>query len=94
MILRILSPLEDIYKSNEVLSLSSCNSAGNFDVLPQHANFITLVDNQPITVKLTSGEKKVFNFPLAVIHARQDTIDIYTDLGLVEKILPEPKLLS
>jgi F0F1-type ATP synthase epsilon subunit len=91
--LRILSPLEDLY-SGEVLSVSGVNSDGPFDILPQHANFVTLVENQAITARLADGSQKVFNYPLAVVHCCKDKVDIYTDLGQAEHLLPEPKSLT
>jgi len=53
---------------------------GNFDILPQHANFITLVENSPILVRpATAGQKpQTFKFPLAIIVTMENKVNIYT----------------
>ena len=38
---RIVSPKGEVFKG-EATAVSSRNSVGNFDILPQHANFVTL----------------------------------------------------
>ena len=87
---QIISPVETIFVG-DALSVSSHNSAGNFDILPEHANFITLIDKDPITVRLVGGETKVFNLPLVVLRCWKDQIEIFTDLSKAELLLPEPK---
>lgn len=75
----ILSPKQIIYEG-EALAVSSKNSTGKFDILPQHANFITLVENQPITTTLQTGKRLVFKFPMAIIYNSDNVIKIYTDI--------------
>lgn len=87
---QIISPVESIF-IGEAVSLSSKNSSGSFDILPEHANFITLVDKEPIVIRLPSGEKKVFNLPQSVIRCWKNQIIIFTDLAKAELLLPEPK---
>lgn len=52
---KILSPTQTIY-DGEALSISSANSLGKFDILPYHANFITLVQNTPIVLRVKKKE--------------------------------------
>ena len=66
--------------NDKVCSLSSQNSKGKFDVLPQHANFITLVENRPIVVVRKGGEKVKWEYRLAVIHVIEDSVNIYVQL--------------
>jgi len=77
---RIVSPKEDVF-SGEATSVSSVNSVGAFDILPQHAKFVTLVENKPIILRLPNKEKKEFNFSLAIIHVYEDKVDIYIEPG-------------
>lgn len=89
---RIISPQQLILET-DAQSVSSKNTQGNFDILPQHANFITLVENSPIVVRISKpaspakpaslgerGEQKplTFKFPLAIILTRENRVDIYT----------------
>ena len=73
---RIISP-QQLLLETEAVSLSSKNSQGPFDILPQHANFITLVENSPIIVRVNKKEL-TFNFPLAIIFTVQNSVNIYT----------------
>ena len=77
----ILSPRETIFEG-QALSISSKNSAGKFDILPQHANFITLIENQPITIFLPGKKSLNFEFPVAIIYTTQNSVKIYTDITL------------
>lgn len=74
---RIVSPQQTLFQGY-VLSVSSKNSAGTFDILPYHASFITIIENKPI--KLVTAEKKplIFNFPLVIIQNSQNKVNIYT----------------
>lgn len=84
--LKILSPFNLIFDA-DVLSVSSINSAGRFDILPQHANFITLVEGKPIEVRVASEkQKRVFNFPLSVIYTYSNQVSVYTNIGELPKL--------
>lgn len=84
--LHILSPLKDLF-TGEVLSVSSRNSAGPFDVLQDHANFITIIDGAPIFVRLSNGTKQEFKFPVAVLHCQNNQVKIFVDLAAAETAL-------
>jgi F0F1-type ATP synthase epsilon subunit len=60
-------------------AVSSKNVDGPFDILPLHANFVTLIRGEPISITLVSGEKKEYNFKYAVIHVQGNTVKIYAD---------------
>lgn len=77
--IRIISP-QKLLLDTEAQSVSSKNSQGPFDILPQHANFITLVEDSPIIVRLTNSKPLVFKFPLAIITNMSNKINIYTYL--------------
>lgn len=77
---KIISPQGEIYKG-EALSVSSENSVGKFDILPRHANLITLIKDKPIVVRSSSGDFTI-EPSLAVIHCKRDRVIIYSDLHL------------
>lgn len=79
--LKILSPRQELFKGN-AYSVSSVNSAGKFDILAEHGNFVTLVEKHPITIKLTDKKAITYAFPLAVIYARKNMVTIFTDIHL------------
>lgn len=74
---RIISP-QQLILNTEAESVSSKNMQGPFDILPQHANFITIVENQPIVVR--TPKPLTFKFNLAIILTRENKVDIYTYL--------------
>jgi len=78
---RIISPKEDLFNGT-ALSVSSENSSGKFDILPQHANFITLIQNSPIVIRTGEGKDLSYNFPLAIVHTAENQVRIYTDLSI------------
>lgn len=61
-------------------AVSSKNSQGDFDILPQHANFITIVKKNPVIIHLLlSGEKK-FDFQSALIYMHNNKVRIYANI--------------
>ncbi len=74
---RIISP-QQLILDTEAASVSSKNPQGNFDILPQHANFITLVENSPIVVRIPKQKPVIFKFPLAIIINTENKVNIYT----------------
>lgn len=79
----VVSPQEVLY-SGEAQSVSSKNSAGNFDILPEHAHFITIIENSPITVRPPEQKEIVFNFPLAIIETIDNQVKIFAQLPTPE----------
>ncbi len=80
---RIISP-QNIILDTEATSVSSKNTQGPFDILPQHANFITLIENSPIVVRLTDQRMLSFGFPLAIILVRENNVNIYTHIAYAQ----------
>lgn len=77
--LTVMSPRGLLWKG-KVRSISSVNSQGSFDLLPQHAHFVTLIRNQPIAAARDEGEKQ-FSFKQAVIHLVDDVATVYGDIN-------------
>ena len=61
-------------------SISSRNNAGAFDILPEHANMITLIENQPIQIVTDAGTRK-FTFEKAVIAVKDNSVSIYANIN-------------
>lgn len=76
---RILTPRGLLY-SGHCSSVSSENSAGKFDILPKHGNFISIIDAKPIIVRDLANSEHKFIFPLAVIRVFQNLVNVYTQL--------------
>jgi len=63
----------------EARSVSSSNAEGPFDILPMHANYITLINDDPIVVIEEDGAKKTYNFRHSVIYVHDNNVKIYAD---------------
>ena len=63
----------------QVLSVSSVNSKGKFDVLPQHANFISLIFDS-LKVRMTDGSQKEYPITNGILRVKQAKVEVY--LGL------------
>ncbi|OGG12286.1 hypothetical protein A3J20_02600 [Candidatus Gottesmanbacteria bacterium RIFCSPLOWO2_02_FULL_42_29] len=58
-------------------SVSSENSAGVFDILPFHANFITIIEDKPIKIK-TLDKTEEFKFANSILYVSLNKVLIYT----------------
>ena len=76
---RLQTP-ESLVWEGQALSLSSTNSAGRFDILPQHANMITIIEKQPIEIVTLNGNRK-FLFDKAVLAVKDNTVFIYANIS-------------
>ena len=63
----------------EAASVTSFNDLGEFDVLPQHANFVTLIRDSIILSKGEALEKKI-DIESGVMNVAEGNVDVY--LGL------------
>ncbi len=64
----------------EVESVSSVNSQGPFDILPQHANFITFTEHQPIVVRTKEKGVVEHTFKNSVMYVHDNKVRVFVDL--------------
>lgn len=62
----------------EVYAVSSINGKGPFDILPHHAEFISLIERQ-VTVHHSDGHQQVFKIDSGVIEVDENQIKIYLE---------------
>lgn len=60
--------------------VSSKNEVGKFDVLPSHANFLTLI-NSPVTVIEPNGNKLEFPVSRGVFRVEDNNVHIFSGMG-------------
>ena len=70
---------EKIVWEGEAQSFSSENSRGVFDILPGHANFVTIVEKKPVIVRRADGNKE-FEFATAIIYVKANNVTVYTNI--------------
>lgn len=76
---RILSPRQVIFEG-EALSVSSKNTVGEFDILPFHANFISLIENNAVRIRRPNRQIMTFAVPFAILYHSNNMVNIYTDI--------------
>ncbi len=76
---RINSPDKVLWEGDAV-SVSSVNTEGPFDILPLHANFITILEKRDIIVRTVSEEKK-YTFEKSVLYAHENAVFVYTNFS-------------
>lgn len=77
--IRISSP-ENLVWEGKGEWVSSINSKGPFDILPMHANFITVVEKHPIKVKGENGKENEYSFDRAVLYTHDNQVSIYVGI--------------
>ncbi len=81
---KIISPTQTIF-DGEAFSVSSVNSLGKFDILPMHANFITLIQKQPIFLRIEKKEEggKKGDFLGGLLGSNIQEVKYQSDLAII-----------
>ncbi len=69
--------------NEDVRAVTSHNDSGRFDILPQHSNFISVI-NQGITIHKLDGQEQTIPVANGVIKVKDSTIHCYIDLLTIE----------
>lgn len=77
---RIVSPKKLLWEGKAV-AVAGHNSLGDFSILPEHANYVSLID-QAVTVFISKKEQRKIPLSHGLIFCRENTIQVFTDLPL------------
>lgn len=75
-----ISSADELIWEGEAQSVSSENQEGKFDVLPGHANFITMITGKPITIRISAAEEQKYTYKNAVLYTLEDRVKIYVNI--------------
>ncbi|HCS78830.1 TPA: hypothetical protein DIV55_03725 [Patescibacteria group bacterium] len=67
---------EGVLFTDTVQSLTAKNSSGTFDILPEHENFITLVD-ESVAVTTSAGQRITIPISNALLKVSRNQVSIY-----------------
>ena len=67
---------DEILFEGEVVSLSSVNEKGDFDVLEMHANFITLIKDK-LVLRPKGGEEREIAMAHGIMKVNQDKVVVF-----------------
>lgn len=70
---------EEVLFEGEVLAISSTNEKGFFDVLPQHANFVTIIQVNLVVVK-SNKEKVTFQLKTGLLKVWENKASVFLDV--------------
>jgi len=65
--------------NDDAKSVSSKNDTGTFDVLPEHANFISLISS-PLSIRKVDGKTQEITFKNGLIKVKDNAVFCYIDL--------------
>lgn len=85
--LKVFSP-EKVFFEGEVKSLTSINEDGKFDVLGEHANFISII-RDTLIISHKNGEKQEIKIDGGVIKVHENRVSVY--LGIEAEPFLKPK---
>lgn len=80
-ILLLIRNRQGIVFNEEVKALSSINERGPFDVLPEHANFISIIKENLIIHK-KEGSKQEMKIPSGILRVHENRIEVYLEVSV------------
>ena len=75
---------ENVIYQGEVFSLTSVNEKGVFDILPMHANFISLISAKLI-IGEKDGNKREIKIKNGLLRTQQNKVEVYVGLEGVKQ---------
>ena len=81
-LLAVVRDRNNLLFQGQVEAVSSLNDKGPFDVLPQHANFITLIQKF-VTLHLSGKQEKKIELESGVLKVRDNNVEVY--LGILRQ---------
>ena len=76
--LKIYSPFKT-YFNEDAYSISAANATGPFDILPNHHNFVSLLNACELTVQAPTGQKRI-RISGGMMHVHDNAIRVFLDV--------------
>lgn len=78
MYVKVYGPFKT-YFDDIAESISAVNDTGPFDILPQHHNFMTLINSGDVIVRTSTQEHKI---PInrGIMHVKSDQVIVFLDV--------------
>lgn len=78
MHVKVYSPFQT-YFDDVAQSISGVNETGNFDILPRHHNFITLLSAGNLVIR-TQTDKRTIKISRGMMHVKADQVIVFLDV--------------
>lgn len=79
MAVKVYSPFK-VYFEGLALSVSAASRTGNFDILPKHHNFITLLTPCDLTVRVEGQDDQIIPISGGIMHVKADQVTVFLDI--------------
>jgi F0F1-type ATP synthase epsilon subunit len=79
MRVKVYAPFK-VYFDGEAKSMTAVNRVGPFDILPQHHNFISLLEPSDIVVRADGKDDFKMHINQALIHVKADIVRVFLDV--------------
>lgn len=76
---KVYSPFRDYY-DGPAFSLSALNDTGPFDILPEHHNFISLLNSCDLVVRTVANGDQKIRISGGLIHVKADKVIVFLDV--------------
>lgn len=76
---KVFSAYQNYYE-DEAQSISAENDTGPFDILPDHHNFMTLINTCEIIIRADGAEDKTLRITKGVMHVRKNKVTVFLDV--------------
>lgn len=78
MKVKVYSPFK-VYFDEDAQSISAVNDTGPFDILPQHHNFMTLLNPCDLAIRANDQIRKI-RISRGVMHVKADQVIVFLDV--------------
>lgn len=75
----VRSPFE-LYYEGEAISLSATNRVGNFDILPGHADFFSMLEPGEVIVQITDKEPVKIDAKSGILTVRDNQAFLFVNM--------------
>jgi F0F1-type ATP synthase epsilon subunit len=79
MHVKVCSPYR-VYFDETATSISGENATGPFDILPQHHNFITLLEPCELVIARPGRDKQRIKISGGLMHVKSDVVKVFLDV--------------
>jgi F0F1-type ATP synthase epsilon subunit len=77
-LVKLYSPFEVFYEG-EAFSLTAANSQGTFDILPEHANFVSIISQGPVSLDTPYGKRR-FHLERGILRVRSGVVTLFANV--------------
>jgi F0F1-type ATP synthase epsilon subunit len=79
MRVKVYAPFK-VYFDGQAKSMTATNRIGPFDVLPQHHNFISLLEPGEVIVRIEGSDDFKMHINRGIMHVKADIIRVFLDI--------------